>query len=255
MSKNYKHTLLYVGMFLCFLGTVQVAHAAGLPSYQELHALEQKHLYALDKIAPRSIVAVVPMRDNERRALRPGILVAPGYVLTTITAVLGVSEWQVSGSNNEIFNATLVAPTKDPKKERFALLKVDGLDGRVATFDISRIRRTDPVYVWGYNHFTLIVDDSFIQFRENKTNKIPSLVYTDGAVTGLVKDRREETLHSAPTASGNDGGPLVNRYGDIIGMNTTLKYKPEARDILNISETAKAAVEFLRAHGVEPQIR
>ena len=87
-----------------------------------------------------------------------------------------------------------------------------------------------------------------------KTHKVGSVVYTLGSSQGMTAtfsdgmityaDREIDgvtyTQHDAPISSGNSGGPLINQYGEVIGINTwTVRESQNLNFAINISELNK----------------
>lgn len=87
-----------------------------------------------------------------------------------------------------------------------------------------------------------------------KTHKVGEVVYAFGSSKGMTAtfsdgmityaNRKVEgvtyTQHDAPISSGNSGGPLINQYGEVIGINTlTVKESQNLNFAINISELKK----------------
>ena len=85
----------------------------------------------------------------------------------------------------------------------------------------------------------------------HETHKVGSNVYAFGSSKGLsatfsngiiTHANREMdgvvcTQHSAPISSGNSGGPLINEFGEVIGINTfTIKDSQNLNFAINVSE-------------------
>ena len=84
-----------------------------------------------------------------------------------------------------------------------------------------------------------------------RTHKVGSVVYALGSSKGLtatfsdgmityadrVLDGVSYTQHDAPISGGNSGGPLINGYGEVIGINTwTVRESQNLNFAINVSE-------------------
>ena len=80
-------------------------------------------------------------------------------------------------------------------------------------------------------------------------------VKSQGYVSGERPSREFDTvLHTAPIARGNSGGPLLDKCGRVVGVNSfgTDSQGPDAEFFFAIS--TREILPFLRANGVEPTV-
>ena len=133
------------------------------------------------------------------------IFTQDGYIITNAHVVAGARSVRVTLHDNRILDASLVG--FDPVED-LAVLKVEA-DGLIpARFgDSNLLRIGEPVAALG---------DS-LGYRAT---------FTDGIVSALdraveVDDTTMVLIQtSAAINFGNSGGPLLNRYGQVIGINT-----------------------------------
>lgn len=150
------------------------------------------------------------------------IIESDGYVLTNAHVVTGVSTAKIKLSNGDLRSASVVG--RDEIVD-VAILKISGEDYPTVKFgDSDAIAQGDEVFTLGYP-FGLEGD---VSFKEGTISRRIS----DGDVTFL------ET--SAQIHPGNSGGPLVNRMGLVVGINTA-GYGDTVEGI-NIGETIKLAL-------------
>jgi len=154
---------------------------------------------------------LVPRRDQ--RALGSGFVIdKEGHIVTNYHVVQGASEIEVSFSNRDTVEATLVGT--DPSTD-LALLEVD-VDARALTplalADSDAVEVGDPVVAIG-NPFGLertvtagIVSALQRQVRAPNSFTIDHVIQTD-----------------APINSGNSGGPLLDADGRVIGVNSQIE--------------------------------
>lgn len=130
-----------------------------------------------------------------------------GYLLTNYHVVEGGSACMVTFSDNRTYEAKYVAGDAD---NDLAVLKVDREHLPAATFgDSDALVVGDPVYAIG--------NPLGVKLRGTLTNGIVSAINRDVDVDG-----RTMTLLQTNAAlnTGNSGGPLINVYGQVVGINT-----------------------------------
>ena len=132
------------------------------------------------------------------------VLTEDGYIITNAHVVAGAKEVRVMFHNNRILPASLVG---FHAVEDLAVLKVETSGLTPARFGDSNVLRIgEPVAALG---------DS-LGYR----------AFTDGIVSSLDREVEVEevTMSLIQTTAainyGNSGGPLLNQYGQVVGINT-----------------------------------
>jgi serine protease Do len=135
------------------------------------------------------------------------ILTEDGYMVTNAHVVEGSGSIEVQLTDDRILPATLIG---SDEISDLAVLKVEATDLIPAQFgDSTQLRVGDTVAAIG--------DPLGVKYRGT---------YTDGIVSAINRDvdmdGRTMTLIQTNAAlnSGNSGGPLINCYGQVIGINT-----------------------------------
>ncbi len=139
------------------------------------------------------------------------IFSSDGYILTNYHVISGCSGCQVwvtdeYGVDRE-YDALLVGGDAD---QDLAVLKIDAQDLPAAQFGVSdELAVGDKVYAIG--------NPLGLELRSTFTDGIVSAIDRDVDVDGVTM-----TLIQTNTAlnSGNSGGPLINQYGQVVGVNT-----------------------------------
>ena len=135
------------------------------------------------------------------------ILSQDGYIVTNAHVVDGAGSVSVQLTDDRVFSAEIVG---GDEISDLAVLYIQA-DGLVpAQFgDSAQLRVGDTVVAIG--------DPLGVEFRGTYTNGIVSAINRDVDVDG-----RTMTLIQTNAAlnSGNSGGPLINCYGQVIGINT-----------------------------------
>ena len=135
------------------------------------------------------------------------VLTSDGYIVTNAHVVDGAGSIDVLMTDDRVFSAAIIG---SDEISDLAVLKVEVSDLTPARFgDSAQLRIGDTVAAIG--------DPLGVKFRGT---------YTDGIVSAINRDvdmdGRTMTLIQTNAAlnSGNSGGPLINCYGQVIGINT-----------------------------------
>ena len=165
---------------------------------------------SLQDIYTRNIPSVVSITCQSSHSASSGtgvVLSADGYIVTNAHVVENSSAVTVQLTDDRTFSARLVGC--DDISD-LAVLRIDCTDLTPAQFgDSSTLRVGDTVVAIG--------DPLGAAFRGTYTNGIVSAINRDVDMNG-----RTMTLIQTNAAlnSGNSGGPLINCYGQVIGINT-----------------------------------
>ena len=129
-----------------------------------------------------------------------------GYIVTNYHVLEGGSECYISLDTGELYEARYV---EGDAANDLAVLKIDGMDLPPAEFgDSDLLTVGDEVYAIG--------NPLGVELRGTLTDGIVSAINRDVWVDG-----RTMTLIQTNAAlnSGNSGGPLINEYGQVVGIN------------------------------------
>lgn len=134
------------------------------------------------------------------------IFTSDGYILTNYHVVEGGSACLVELESGIQFEALYVA---GDSKNDLAVLKVDAAGLPAAQFgDSDTLQVGDPVYAIG--------NPLGVELRGTLTDGIVSAINRDVTVDGRVMTLIQT---NAALNSGNSGGPLIDRYGRVVGIN------------------------------------
>ena len=167
------------------------------------------------KVNPSVVTVMVQLSgasDYTRLGVGTGVIVtSDGYILTNHHVVEGGRDCSVMLSTGHVFQAKYVA--SDAEND-LAVLKVDQTDlPTVVLADSDSLTVGDKVYAIG--------NPLGVELRGTFTDGIVSAINRDVQVDG-----RSMTLVQTNAAlnTGNSGGPLINRYGQVVGINTIKMY-------------------------------
>ena len=179
-------------------------------SSQSLDNIPDAAGMSLQDIYTQSIPSVVSISCTLPRGNSTGtgvILTEDGYIVTNAHVVEDAISVTVQLTDDRSFSADLIGADEVTD---LAVLRIHGEDLIPAQFgDSSMLRVGDTVVAIG--------DPLGVKFRGT---------YTDGIVSAINRnvdiEGRTMTLIQTNAAlnSGNSGGPLINCYGQVIGINT-----------------------------------
>ena len=154
-----------------------------------------------------SVVSISSMTSSGTSSGTGIIMSSDGYVITNHHVITGALVISVLTNDNQEYEAALVG---SDEMSDLAVLKIDARGLHAAEFgDSSKLRVGDSVVAIG--------DPLGVQLRGTMTNGIISAINRD-----LTVGDRTMTLIQTNAAlnNGNSGGPLINCYGQVIGINT-----------------------------------
>ena len=171
---------------------------------EEENALSLQQIYAKVNPSTASISCVTRSGTGTGTGI---VMSADGYVITNFHVIDNAQQIYVLVENRETFVATLVGGDETTD---IAVLKVEATDLVPAECgDSDALRVGDMVVAIG--------DPLGTELRGTMTDGIVSAINRDLNLSG-----RQMTLIQTNAAlnSGNSGGPLINCYGQVIGINT-----------------------------------
>ena len=207
-----------------------------VPNVMQEGGLPLQQIY--DKVIP-SVVSISAVGNSGSSTGTGVILSTEGYIVTNCHVVDGARQITVLLTDDRSFTAKLIGA--DDVSD-LAVLRIQATDIIPAEFgDSSVLRVGDSVAAIG--------DPLGEALRGTLTNGIVSAINRDVTTGG-----RTLTLIQTNAAlnSGNSGGPLINCYGQVIGINTTHIAAGDAADSIGFaipSATVKDIVDQLIAHG------
>ena len=167
--------------------------------------LTAQEVYA--KVNPATVL-VVAEQGGSASVGTGVIMTADGYVITNAHVISGGETCWVVLASGVQYEAQLVGYDSD---EDLAVLKLENAqDLPVAEFGNSDLAVVgDRVYAIG--------NPLGIELRGTLTEGILSAINRDVELEGRILNVLQTT---AALNNGNSGGPLINRYGQVIGINT-----------------------------------
>ena len=193
-----------------YVGSGTKLNIVSAPQSSDTTFSDEEGALCLQDIYSRVIDSVVSISSmtSSGTSSGTGIIMSPdGYVITNHHVISGALVISVLTNDNREFEAALVG---SDEMSDLAVLKIDARGLQAAEFgDSSKLRVGDSVVAIG--------DPVGVQLRGTMTNGIISAINRD-----LTVGDRTMTLIQTNAAlnNGNSGGPLINCYGQVIGINT-----------------------------------
>ena len=179
-------------------------------SPQSAENIPQENGLSLQSIYEMNIPSVVSISCQSRSGGSTGtgvILSQKGYIVTNAHVVEGALSVTIRLTDDRTYQASLVGADEISD---LAVLFIDAEDLVPAQFgDSNSLRVGDTV--------TAIGDPLGVEFRGSFTDGIVSAINRDVAIDGRTMSLIQT---NAALNSGNSGGPLINCYGQVIGINT-----------------------------------
>ncbi len=135
------------------------------------------------------------------------IMSEDGYIITNNHVIEGMTMIQVVLDSGETYNARLIG---SDSRSDLAVIKINATGLKAAEFgDSDKLEQGDPAIAIG--------NPAGLQLQNTVTSGIISAINRDI----IVEDRSMTLIQTdASINPGNSGGPLVNEFGQVIGINT-----------------------------------
>jgi S1-C subfamily serine protease len=186
-----------------------------------------------------------------------GFFVAPKQIVTNRHVVEKLLPDKIFVTNKPlggIKRVKLVAQTPSAEfgDPDYALLEVEDAPP-VQPLGLTRVaNRLDDVVAAGYPTFVLAGDSQFRALLAGDASAIPEMVATNGLISAiqLLRENRPIIPNTASISAGNSGGPLVDRCGRVVGVNTFGRINQEHADKINYAQKTDTLLEFLKGQNV-----
>ncbi len=175
-----------------------------VPNVTKEGALSLQEIY--EKVNP-SVVSVTAEISGSKSSGSGVVMSKKGYIITCAHVVDNATSIRVTLADQRSFDAVLVG--KDTLTD-LAVLSIDASDLVAAEFgDSESCRVGDPVSAIG--------DPLGLELRGTMTDGIISAINRNLVINDIELNLIQTT---AALNKGNSGGPLINCYGQVIGINT-----------------------------------
>lgn len=115
----------------------------------------------------------------------------------------------------------------------------------------AAIEPLQPVVAAGFPGFAVGIDDTFRRLMQGDAAATPNPVFTSGTVSGLQEVAGQSLVtHTASITRGNSGGPLADRCGRVVGVNTWGRMERDTLYRIDYAQPVRSVLGFLREAGV-----
>ncbi len=210
-------------------------------SGQSDHALGGEELRQL---VQRSVVRVLTETGSGT-----GFAIAPNLVVTNRHVIEGAASGSIVvtskflGPSPVVANPVAVSPDSEVGNADFAVLELQGAGGLVPVSLGTDPKPLDSVIAAGFPAISVRSDPDEIN---------PDVVFSQGDVSVVQAQPNGVGLviHTANIAPGSSGGPLLNRCGIVVGINTFVGTGDEAEGRALYSLSPEALRAYLSSEGI-----
>lgn len=189
-----------------------------------------------------------------------GFFVAPEILVTNYHVIESARSDGIFVTNRTLGAlqpATIVASTEGAGfgSPDFAVLRVPSAAGVIDTYlgITEQLGRLQNVIAAGYPTIILESDLNFQALIDGDISAIPEMAFTEGTVTVVQNQDQNFPIiaHSASISPGNSGGPLVDRCGRVVGVNTWGRIDATLAARINYAIGTDVLERFLIGHDIE----
>ncbi len=212
----------------------------------------------IEMLDQATVLVLGPLANGQGVGTGTGFVVAPGMVVTNAHVVAPLDPARVYVVNRRLGRPVAVqvaAQTHDPApgKPDFALLRLPSDAAALSPLGLTRVAsRLDPVIAAGFPQAIMQTDANFQALLDGNIRSIPELAVTDGLISAVQSLASGLTVmpHTAAISRGNSGGPLVDRCGRVVGVNTFGFFNAEQGERVSYAQKEDSLIAFLAANGV-----
>ena len=211
-----------------------------------------------DLLEESTVLILAPTRaadGSQALSTGSGFAIAPDTVVTNLHVVEGATPDEIFVVNRKLgrpVKAQVVARTANHEfgQPDFAVLKLT--EGSLPALALSATAdRLLPVVAVGFPGFVTGVGDDFRRLLRGEAGAMPAAHFTSGEVSGVQSlQGAPVVIHTAAINRGNSGGPLADRCGRIVGVNTFIRTDRETAYRADYALPTATLVTFLGQNGI-----
>jgi S1-C subfamily serine protease len=213
------------------------------------------------ELLDRATVLVIGPQQQGGVGIGSGFMVAPGVIVTNAHVIQNLVPDRIHVVNRALQRPVRVVlgprtPQAQPGAPDFAILRLpEGTTGLQPLALTRVVARLDPVVAAGFPASIMQTDANFRALLDGGA-AAPELVVTDGLISAVqtLPSGLMAMPHTAAIGRGNSGGPLVDRCGRVVGMNTFGFVDPSQAERVSYAQKTDALLAFLAQHGILPAV-
>ncbi|CAK0774038.1 Trypsin-like peptidase domain-containing protein [uncultured Gammaproteobacteria bacterium] len=205
----------------------------------------------LADLLDRSVVLVLT-ETSDGFGFGTGFVIAPDLVATNAHVLEHAKPGRIvvaSKKLNGVKPAQLVVETRlrNPFDADFAVLRVAGISELTVLEIATRAERLDPVVAAGFPGVVMKSDEAFKRLLAGDGSAAPEANLTGGEINSIQTDTHgSRIVHTAAIARGNSGGPLTDRCGRVVGVNTLMTLDASQLARVNFAQASSSFIKFLK---------
>ncbi|MDR1920665.1 MAG: serine protease [Candidatus Adiutrix sp.] len=212
----------------------------------------------LAEAVERATVMILAASDQGEVGTGTGFFIAPDKIMTNYHVIGEVVEkggrlFAVSKTLGGMTPARVLAHTGGGAPRDYAILSVEAPPGlRPAVLELApAAKRAERVSSWGYPIIFTRNDPKLQALMEGDVSSTPEVVYSEGVVSVVQEHGQLPFIsHTAEVSHGNSGGPLVNRRGQVVGINTMIQVDENSSRQVNIALGSRDILAFVSEQGL-----
>lgn len=212
----------------------------------------------LSSLLEKAVVVVLAVSGEQLAGTGTGFFIRPDLLVTNRHVIDGTDNRGLVFVANEALGDVILAkvvaksPNGPPGAPDFALLRTEKPVAPATLTFTPHHSKLMEVVVAGYPGLSLVRDRGFHALLKGDLSSAPDMHQNKGEVRS-TQDSRGGTaiLHTADIQTGYSGGPLIDRCGRVIGINTFLAVDRAQSAKMNSALATSGIVSFLRRNGLE----
>jgi serine protease Do len=171
-------------------------------------------------------VKPIVLDKNDSPDIGTGFVIADNMLVTALHCISNMKNVRVIGSDNKPIKPESIIISENPEKDIAIIITKDNAFNGLNHFKVTEGAVLSEVLTIGYPP---ISGFEAVQFSEVVTVNLKSSL---GNVVGRDRsylDKQDYLLINARVKGGNSGGPVIDKYGRVIGVLTSIPVDPDNR--------------------------
>lgn len=219
-----------------------------------LRALNRAELVSFSE---RGTVFILTTKNGSVLSTGSGFFISPSVIVTNKHVIEDVSGpvFIINRSLGLVHKAEVVASSAGSTigSSDFAILSLSRKMSSSNTFAVTPdAAKLAEVIALGYPGAIIRHNEAYHRLLKGDKSAAPDLVITSGEISAIQTNTQgiKTIAHTARINSGSSGGPLLDRCGRVVGVNTF----GDPMKSTNFALSGTELVNFLRRHGISAQV-